>query len=62
MLESFILKEEDAVRVGHDDLQATTTGIFEKMGLPSQDAALAADVLVQADLRGAWRFLQLLAT
>ena len=52
MLESFILKEEDAVRVRHDDLQATTAGIFEKMGVPSEDAAVAADVLVQADLRG----------
>ena len=52
MLESFILKEEDAVRVGHEDLRATTTAIFEKIGVPSDDAAVAADVLVMADLRG----------
>jgi L-2-hydroxycarboxylate dehydrogenase (NAD+) len=52
MLESFILKEEDAVRVGHEDLRTTTTAIFEKMGVPSSDAAVAADVLVMADLRG----------
>ncbi len=52
MLESFILKEKDAVRVGHDDLRKTTTSIFEKLGVPSDDAAVAADVLVMADLRG----------
>ena len=46
MLESFILKEKDAVRVGHDDLRKTTTSIFEKLGVPSDDAAVAADVLV----------------
>lgn len=52
MLESFILKEHDAVRVGHEDLRNTTAAIFEKMGVPSGDAAVAADVLVLADLRG----------
>ena len=52
MLESFILKEEDAVRVRHEDLRTTTSSIFEKMGVPSEDAAVAADVLVLADLRG----------
>ena len=52
MLESFILKEEDAVRVRHEDLRTTTSSIFEKMGVPSADAAVAADVLVLADLRG----------
>ena len=52
MLESFILKENDAVRVGYEDLRTTTSAIFEKMGVPSGDAAVAADVLVMADLRG----------
>ena len=42
MLESFILKEEDAVRVRHEDLRATTSSIFEKMGVPSGDAAEVA--------------------
>ena len=52
MLESFVLKEEDAVRVRHEDLRTTTSSIFEKMGVPPMDAAVAADVLVLADLRG----------
>ena len=52
MFEGFKLKEEEAVRVGAEPLRATTAAIFEKMDVPPEDARLAADVLVAADLRG----------
>ncbi len=52
MLESFVLREEDAVRVNHKELREVTTTLFQKVGVPSDDAALAADVLLQADIRG----------
>ena len=52
MLELFHIKEEDAVRVQSDPLRATVTTIFEKLNVPEEDARLAADVLVTADLRG----------
>ena len=52
MLEQFKVKEEDAVRVGAEPLRATVTGVFEKMGVSTEDARIGADVLVSADLRG----------
>ena len=52
MLEQFHIMEEDAVRVQPDSLRATVAAIFEKLSVPSDDAQLAADVLVTADLRG----------
>lgn len=52
MVQSFKLHEEDAVRVDGAALLATTTALFEQLGVPADDAALAADVLVAADLRG----------
>lgn len=52
MVESFKIREEDAVRVSGDALRKATTALFEKCGVPASDAALAADVLVMADLRG----------
>ena len=52
MLEQFHVKEEDAVRVPEDALRTTVTAIFEKQGVPPEDAALGADALVTADLRG----------
>ena len=52
MLDRFKVKEEDSVRVRSDTLRATVTAIFEKLNVPSEDAALGADVLVAADLRG----------
>ena len=52
MLEQFKVKEEQAVRVGADPLRATVAAVFEKMDVPPEDAQLAADVLVTADLRG----------
>ena len=51
MLEQFHVKEEDAVRVNAESLRTTVTVIFEKMGVPNEDAQLAADSLVTADLR-----------
>ena len=52
MLEQFRVKLEDAVMVQGDDLRGTVVACFQKVGVPPEDAALAADVLVQADLRG----------
>ena len=52
MLEQFRVDLNDAVVVQGDDLKGTVAPIFEKMGVPADDAQLAADVLVQADLRG----------
>ena len=52
MLEQFHVKEEDAVRVPEASLRTTVVAIFEKVGVPPEDARLAADVLVLADLRG----------
>lgn len=52
MLDPFHLREEHAVRVGHDLLRGSVKAIFEKLGVPSEDASVAADALVAADLRG----------
>jgi LDH2 family malate/lactate/ureidoglycolate dehydrogenase len=35
-----------------EDLRRFTTEVFESLGVPSDEAALAADVLIAADLRG----------
>ncbi|MBI4329316.1 MAG: Ldh family oxidoreductase [Chloroflexi bacterium] len=51
-LEEFHIKEEDAIRVRHERLRATVAVIFEKLGVPEDDAQLGADCLVMADLRG----------
>ncbi len=52
MLEQFEVPAEDSVRVPAHSLRRTTAAIFEKMGERPEDAALAADTLVGADLRG----------
>ncbi|RIK45290.1 MAG: malate dehydrogenase [Chloroflexi bacterium] len=52
MLERFHVRPEDEVRVLAEDLHETTTSIFTAMGVPPDEAAEAADVLVMADLRG----------
>jgi len=52
MLEHFHVRKEDEVRVMPDDLRRTVTRVFEKMGMPGEDAALAADALVASDVRG----------
>ena len=52
MLEQFKVGHEAAVMAGGSALQETVAGVFARMGVPPDDAALAADVLVLADLRG----------
>ena len=52
MLDQFHIREEDAVRIRPDSLRATVAAIFEKLNVTAEDAALGADVLVTADLRG----------
>ena len=52
MLERFKVPVGDQVHVPADDLRRTVAAIFEKMGVPTEDAAEGADVLVQTDLRG----------
>ena len=52
MLEHLQVSEEDSVLVQGDDLKATVSGLFEKLGVGADDAELGADVLVLADLRG----------
>lgn len=52
MLQQFRVNLDEASLVSGDNLKATVAGIFEKLGVPPQDAELGADVLVLADLRG----------
>lgn len=52
MLDQFTIPHEARIRVQADHLHVTVAAIFEKLGVPSDDAALAADVLVTTDLRG----------
>lgn len=52
MLERFKVPEEIAVRVMEPELRQTVEELFKKYGLPDDDAVLAADVVVSADLRG----------
>ena len=52
MLPQFRVPLDEAVIVQENDLRGTVVPIFEKMGVSREDAELAADVLVVADLRG----------
>ena len=52
MLPRFRVDLEEAISVSGDDLKGTVAAIFEKVGVPPEDAELGADVLVLADLRG----------
>jgi len=52
MLERFKVPTQDQVRVSHESLHRTVAAIFEKMGETPEDASVAADILVTADLRG----------
>ena len=52
ILEQFKVPAGDEVRVSEAALRRTVTQVFEKMGTSSEDAAIAADVLVMTDLRG----------
>ncbi len=52
MLPKFRVSMDEATMVSGDDLKVTVAAVFEKMGVPPDDAQLGADVLVLADLRG----------
>ncbi len=52
ILERFKPAAGDIVRVPEASLRTTVTALFEKVGLPPEDAAEGADVLVSTDLRG----------
>ncbi len=53
MLKHFQVPDDIAVRVRIENLTAATKAVFLKMGVPEDDANLATDVLMKADLRGA---------
>ena len=52
MLDHFHVPIEDQVLVNREDLHRVTAHIFSVMGLSEEDANLAADGLVTADIRG----------
>ena len=52
MAEKVSSQQDSKVRVSPDALRATVQRIFEKVGVPSEDANIGADVLVKADLMG----------
>ena len=52
MLEHFHVPEEDKVFIRREDVLTTTTDIFLAMGMPLEDAQLAAEGLLLADIRG----------
>ena len=52
LLERFHVPSDIEVRVAIEDMRATVTDIFLKMGMPADDADTAAEVLVYADIRG----------
>ena len=52
MLERFKIQEKDLIRVKEEPLRKIVVSMFEKVGVPQDDCALAADALITADLRG----------
>ena len=52
MQEKLRVREDEALRVDAGVLLNYVTQVFLALGLPDEDAAIAADVLVRADLRG----------
>jgi L-2-hydroxycarboxylate dehydrogenase (NAD+) len=52
LLDRFLPRARDSVRVPEGSLRQMVVSIFEKMGVPPEDCILAADALVTADLRG----------
>ena len=52
MLERFYVPTGDLVRVSEQALRTTVAAIFEGVGVPPEDAAEGAEVLVASDLRG----------
>lgn len=49
---TFLLPDEQAKRISFDNLRAKSAALLLKAGLTAEDANLAADGLVSADLRG----------
>ena len=43
---------EEYIRIKTDALQEFTTNVFNKLGVPLEDAKIAADILITADQRG----------
>jgi L-2-hydroxycarboxylate dehydrogenase (NAD+) len=52
VLDRFYVSEQDQIRTSDHDLRKKVTEIFERVGVPPEDAAIGADTLVQTDLRG----------
>lgn len=52
MLKHFLVPEKDRVMVTEDKARTATQAVFEKMGLPEDEAASCTDVLITSDLRG----------
>lgn len=52
MLERFKVPKADEARVLEVSLRSIVSAIFDKMGVPREEADEAADVLVMTDLRG----------
>ena len=52
MAEQATSAENVRVRVNPDNLRATVQRIFQHVGVPAEDAAIGADVLVKADMMG----------
>ena len=52
MIEYFRVAEEEAIRVMPDELRRTVHQIFQAMGFDEDDARIATDVLLSADIRG----------
>lgn len=48
----FQVPDDVAIRVAAEDMRATVEAIFGRLGAPTPDARLCADVLVYADVRG----------
>lgn len=51
ILDRFKVPKGDEVHVSEEALRTTVSAIFEKMGVPPEDAAIGADALVLTDLR-----------
>lgn len=52
MLKQFFVPEKDQVMVSEETARAGTQAVFEKMGLPADEAESCTDVLITSDLRG----------
>ena len=52
MLGKYGVPEDLEVRVRPEDMRWTTERLLEALGMPAEDAAKTADVLIYADLRG----------